>query len=183
MHGCTSFQLTCIIYLQKIGWLCGPPCAWGLNELIKCCYNKSYSISTIHSPWGYEPLMTLQPSMNMHEIIMGCRKGCSSLIEELLLLLSPHGLWLLIFLLHWLYARSSFCFFRFSILSFVTGSKKIFCHMAKVMTCVAFHMAKICSKTIRYPTTHDRSKPCMKCVSPPLVRSTITCLMAKQEHE
>lgn len=52
--------------------------------------------------------------------------------------------------------------------------------MAKVMTCATLHMAKIFSKRIRSPDAHDRSKPCMECASPPLVRYEIRFLMAKQ---
>jgi len=122
---------------------------------------------------------TPQSSINMQEIIMDYRRGCSSLLEELVLLLPPDGSWLLILFLHWFTIRSSLFFLPLSIFPWITGQKTFSCHMAKIMACITLHMEKIRSKRIEFLVVHAWYKPCMQHSSPQLVRFATRCLMAK----
>lgn len=61
----------------------------------------------------------------------------------------------------------------------ITRKHAISYHMENVMRCVTLHMDKIWRKRIKYPISHARSMPRMKCASPPRSRSTVNWIMTK----
>ena len=116
--------------------------------------------------------------MSIQEITVDCKRGFSSQLEDFLLLLYPQCLWLILFFLHWFYARFSLFLLLFSIFPWITEYQVVFFHMAKFMTCVALPVANIWSNKIKSPVAHVISIPCMQCASP-LVISASRCLMDK----